>query len=437
MTCLTTDQLTVAVCDPDPGAAAHLAGCDRCATRLAELTARLAAATAAPGPNPAGRGRLLAALAAEPIPVTPIWRRTLMNRRNWAAEPIPVTPIWRRTLMNRRNWAAAAAAGAVAAGLFLGLGVGPPGVAVAEVLRPFREAKSFTCRMVLTKNGQPVPGQTPMRLVWAAPGSVRTEGATYTFIQPHGQPGVRLDHADKKFTPTAAEKPAQVTPLLKLLTDLAADTGREKPAGTDLIDGVKAVRYELKRGGQGYKVWADPATNRPVRIDPDPPTDPDLIALGDLTFQTRFEGFEWDVPTDGLFDTAPPAGYKTTVETPEQARERTLKEMVGALRWYREKAGKYPAELTAFKGPKMVLDARPIETELRAVAGGEWPPRSVVNGFVQMGVLLGGAGTEYHGKTVGPADGDKVLFRWLVSDGDHPDGKKYQVITADLRVRTE
>jgi hypothetical protein len=36
----------------------------------------------------------------------------------------------------------------------------------------------------------------------------------------------------------------------------------------------------------------------------------------------------------------------------------------------------------------------------------------------------------YYGKTVGPSDKDKVLFRWKLDDG------RYQVIFGDLRAET-
>jgi hypothetical protein len=94
--------------------------------------------------------------------------------------------------------------------------------------------------------------------------------------------------------------------------------GDQKPAGTDEIGAVKASRFDLEISDPEakdvvwrYRVWIHPETKQPVRIDfalqaGQDPTAKDVVGL-------RLEKFEWDVKTEGLFDTTPPAGYKSAV----------------------------------------------------------------------------------------------------------------------------
>ena len=307
MTCLTDDTLAaLALGEAAPDTLAHLADCPACADRVARVRAaldRFEAAHTAPDPgHAAGRARLLQALATEPVPHRPtFFRRVLMDRRTWAAT--------------------AAAAATIAAAVILGLG-GTPSVALADGLKPFREAKSFSCELVPLKGGQPVKLEEPttLKLLWAAPGSLRSDvlmggKPSSTIILPQKKPGVDLNHPAKTFHSVDAKLLKQEAALIKVIDGLAAySADDQKSAGTDEIGGVKAQRFDLsvpvpevKGATWRYRVWIDPAAKRPVRVDYALQANQDPAAAG--VSGLRLETFEWDVKTDGLFDTTPPAGY--------------------------------------------------------------------------------------------------------------------------------
>jgi outer membrane lipoprotein-sorting protein len=311
MSCLTTDEL-VALAVGDPGARGreHVAGCAACTAGLNEIgatLARLEAAHATPDRgHDSGRARLLAALAAELVPARPAFlRRIVMDRRTWVST--------------------AAAAAVVAAAGFLGWG-GTPSVALADALKPFKEAKSFSCEMVPLQGGESGPGtdKFTLRLTWAAPGSIRMEirsdGKPHeTVIVPDGKPGVVLQHRDKTYFPTAKKPGRQEAALLKLISGLAAySSGDQKPVGTNEIGEVKAPRFELTVADPDAKdvswfanVWVDPETKRPLRVEFALQAGQDPRGKGIAAL--RLEKFEWNVKTDGLFDATPPAGYKSAL----------------------------------------------------------------------------------------------------------------------------
>ncbi len=226
--------------------------------------------------------------------------------------------------MDRRIWImSVATAAAVFLGVFLGWGA--PAVALADGLKPFKEAKSFSCEMVMLKDGKPADAGNKMtlKLTWAAPGSLRNDllmgkKPQSTIILPQGKAGVVLDHRDKTYLPTDAKPGRQEAAILKLVQGLAKYSGDQKPAGIDEVDGVKAPRFDLeirdpevKDSAWQYRIWIHPETKRPVRVEfaLQPGQDPkakDVAAI-------RLEKFEWEVKTEDLFDTKPPTGYKSSV----------------------------------------------------------------------------------------------------------------------------
>jgi hypothetical protein len=311
MNCSTDEDLAaLAVGGTSASSREHIAGCPACAARFAEIRTvveRLEAAHAAPDrAHETARARLFAALAEEPVPVRP-------------------TLLW-RVLMDRRTWiTSAAASAAVFIAVLLGWG-GAPAVALADGLKPFKEAKSFSCEMILLKDGKPTDAgkKLTLKLTWAAPGSLRSDVIAgdkpqATVIVPEGKAGVVLDHREKTFLPTDGKYGHQEAALLKLVHGLASYSGGDqKPAGTDEVGGVKAPRFDLKISDPEakdavwqYRLWVHPETKRPVRVEfalqaGQDPTAKDVVGV-------RLEKFEWDVKAEGLFDTKPPVGYKSAV----------------------------------------------------------------------------------------------------------------------------
>lgn len=420
MNCLTDEQLVALVVDSGEDATRdHLARCPACADRLADLRAQLARlAGAVAGPDSAHdavRGRLLAALDQEPMPVSLFWRMA-MNRRNWAVAAVAATV----TLVVCLGWPGGAAS------------------ALAEALRPFAEAKSFSCDMVNLKDGKPWDGSLPAdkrgqlktRLSWAAPGSLRLDmragGKLMSqVILPHGKPGVLLAHAEKEYSEIdrAAGKEEAVVQLINALAAYAP--GDKKPAGSDDVEGVKAPRFDLvvadpEKRDWHYRIWVHPVTKRALRVEfallPGTKLDAKDVQAA------RLERFEWDVKTEGLFDPKPPAGYKLVATKPAERTEAMTKLIVQGLKAYREVAGAYP-KIEPFNAPKVAEELGKLAKKKVDV--------EALQGIVLIGVLQSASKEAvYLGKTVGAEDKDKVLFRWKLEDG------KYRVVFGDLRAET-
>jgi hypothetical protein len=413
MNCLTDEELA-AVATGDPAARGdHVAGCAGCAARVAELERALANLAH----HYAGRERLLAALAEEPEFPSPL----------------------QRVLMSRRSWAATAAAVAVASGLFLGVGGKTNPVALADGLKALREAKSFRCKLVPLLGGEPVAGadKLALRLVWAAPGSLPTEmladgSPAVTTVVPHGEDGVSIDHRAKTYIRLDAEakaKSRQEAAILQLIGGLGKFApGDDKPAGTDEIDGVAAPRFDVKTPDPDdatmlwhARVWLHPRAGRPIRVEFAFLPGQEVAAA--KAVGGRLERFEWDVRTDGLFETTPPAGFRAKDIDPTAAPDLMTPQVVAGLKAYREAVGGYPK--------REPFDPVAASAELGKALAGKKLDAEALKGIVLIGVLqTPAADARYHGKTVGSEDAGKILFRWKLPDG------RYRAIYGDLKADT-
>jgi hypothetical protein len=154
------------------------------------------------------------------------------------------------------------------------------------------------------------------------------------------------------------------------------------------------------------------------------------------SFGTMFwDEFQWKVPSERWFTLEPPPTYQDKTPTPPDV-EKITKDIVTGLKTYAKYCGgKYPQA-------KLVYGDVTSE-ELNRHAG--LPPRSppkdfglqnvhaeclrAYAGFGQINVLQRHSRDAVnHGRTVGPQDKGKVLFRWKLNDG------RFRVTYGDLRV---
>ena len=309
MNCLNTDQLArLALGDAPPEWNVHVQACAACSARLSEVEGVLRTTAEAHvtfgASHEAGRRRLMTSIQAEAHP------------------PRPQT-LFERIVMNRRNWIATATALAIVATAFFAWDWRNPTIALADAIKTVKEAKSFSAYIE-----RPVPiakddQKAKAKITWAAPGSLRSdsieEGKTLASAIVHkDKPGIAIDHKDKTFLPIDERKIGkQEAVILRVINDLSAyKVGDEKPAATEKIDGVKALRFDLvlngreaKPGEWDHRVWVNPKTKRPIRVDFNILAGMKLPA-GVEPIIYRLDKIEWDVPIDKLFDTTPPVGYK-------------------------------------------------------------------------------------------------------------------------------
>jgi outer membrane lipoprotein-sorting protein len=432
MNCLTEEQLVqLALARPGPdggGAEAeHARACSACAAALARAEAGLRRVAAAHARFDEGhaeaRQRLLAALPA----LNPARRGRLIKMKE---------------VLTMRRVLIGAAAAVLAVGLFLGW-ASRNAPALAQTVEALKEVKTYRCRYV-EEPGEKAKDKKADRetgvYCWAAPGSSRFE--TYkggklaeVRILVKGKPGIEINHRDETYCRLEPlHAPGSPLFLLGSLARYSGQADAELPERK--IDGQAARGFEIAfakidpDAGEGtLRVWVSPKSKLPLRVE---------MVFGDAG-RMVLEKFEWNVPTDKWFNEEPPAKYrdKTPNVTPV---EEITKDIVTGLKTYAKYCGgKYPqarmvygdvtgdelckaAGLSSFRkpAPKEERD-RPEYAECqRAVPGFGW-----INTIQRHN-----PDAVWNGKTVGPDDKDKVLFRWKLEDG------RYRVIYGDLRAET-
>ncbi len=429
MKCLTDEQLVQLALAGVAGEAGgaegeHARGCPACAAALARVEDGLRRVAAAHARFDEGhaeaRRRLLAALPAH----APSRRGRLIQVKE---------------VLTMRRVLTAAAAAVLAVGLLLGW-MSRSAPALAQTAQALKEVKTYRCRYVQEmKRGDEVEREEGV-FCWAAPGSTRFETlrdgkAVSVEVRVQGKPGVEINHRDETYRRVEPLHAPQ-TPLL-MLGALARYSGKadaELPARK--IDGQAARGFEVAfakidpDAGEGtLRVWIDPKSKLPLRVE---------MVVGDEG-RMVLEKFEWNVPADKWFTEEPPAKYqdKTPNVTPV---EEITKHIVTGLKIYAKYCGgKYPqarmvygdvtgdelckaAGLSSFRKPAPEEELeRPEYAEcLRAQRGLGW-----INTIQRHN-----PDAVWNGKTVGPEDKDKVLFRWKLEDG------RYRVIFGDLRAET-
>jgi len=435
MNCLGSEQI-IALALEDKDSAdltaerAHVGACAPCAARLEKVQERLArletAMTWFDRDHEAQRERLLAALA--------VIKNDLPFR---SARSLPQR--LKEILTMPRTWIGSAAAAALLLVVFFFWGGAGTAPLLAQTAQALREVKSYQCRVTSTfrspdgKKSETTTG----KWYWAAPGSLRLE--TYQGDQLidveltlAGKPGLQIDYRARAFRRLEAAKGSVSRSPLLLMGKLAEFSGQaDRQLDKRQVNGVAAPGLEIALakidpdvGNGTLRLWIDPKTKLPVRVEV--AQEPAAIVC---------EDFQWNLPTDNWFTVQPPAGYQDKTLAPAAVEEITKDIITGFKTFAKYCGGRYPQS-------KMIYGDVTSE-ELNRSAG--LPPRSppkdkaldkvyfecmkAWRGFGQINELQRhDAGAIYHGKTVGPQDKSKVLFRWTLADG------RFRVIYGDLRV---
>jgi outer membrane lipoprotein-sorting protein len=310
--------------------------------------------------------------------------------------------------------------------------------ALAQTAKALRGVKSYQCHMTGVEAGADEAKDTTEvgMLYWAAPGfyrmDVREGGKLITVsILIRGKPGLEIDHKYKTYKRLEPlHQPDSPLEFLHELAKFAGKADRELPVRK--IKGKEARGFEIAlekidpdREGT-LRVWPDPETKLPLRVEMDFPDTCTMI----------MDEFAWDLPTGKLFETEAPAKYQDETPPAWSAEDET-QHIVKALKVYAKFCGgKYPqvkivyGDVTSgrlFKaaGLSNPHNIAPREEQLTTRYGECSPARlgfAVINSIQRHN-----PDAAYYGKTVGPEGARKVLFRWKRSDDN------YQVIFGDLR----
>ena len=411
----------------------HLAVCARCREQAGQMESLSQALAETHRLFSVGhtdsRNRLVALLAERPVGRIHVGRRDRLVRNP------------RSLIMRRISFGLAAA---VLVGLVIGIAwFNQPLSALAQVAKELRNAASYQCRVTFLVDGKE---QTESgSFLWAAPGSYRHETLVdgklkSVQINPAGKEGLEIDHDRKTYHVIPAVRGKQ-SPLM-MLEGLARFAGSaDRSLGKRQIEGKETQGFQVAiqkldpdiRGDGVLSVWSDLATNRPVQIEFKMPMDGHKRLM-------RFDKFSWDAPIANAFDTTRPTGYADVTPKPPSTDEIT-KLIEKALRTFAKyNGGKYPQSRLIYGDStrdEMFKNAGLTGPGVRAGTDADWKNSAYVEcNAATMGlswintIQRYNADSAYYGKTVSPADKDKVLFHWQL------DGGEYRVIFGDLRHET-
>ncbi|MBN2271583.1 MAG: hypothetical protein JXN61_13275 [Sedimentisphaerales bacterium] len=217
--------------------------------------------------------------------------------------------------------------------------------------------------------------------------------------------------------------------------------GRSTIDGVE-VEGFRATDPNFVTQGKGkpsqvdVRIWVDVKTRLPMRSEEHITYDKERITQHFTTYDYR-----WDIPVDPAeFKTVIPNDYTLIGGTPSKVPTVTEETALHGLKQCVELFGKYPEEINltclfSELDKSQVPAALRLKDELKGLNGPEqdkkrWnalQPMLCLNMFY---VGLAGSDSQYYGQSVTPANADKVLMRWKVSDNE------YRVIFGDLHVET-
>jgi hypothetical protein len=223
--------------------------------------------------------------------------------------------------------------------------------------------------------------------------------------------------------------------------------------GESVIDGIEVEGFQTTDPAVvGYMeevnviLWVDRETELPVLEE----------MHYKINEQMQMEGklydFQWDVPlTADEFKPVIPQDYTTALPSGYKLPSASEDGAIEGLRFCNQLLGRYPKkidminlmnEIVAIKDSnsptEAVLKLReemkadvnnlPDEEKIKKIIDVMRPVQSL--GLFHMMLVQDKKEPAYYGESVTPADADKVLLRWKVSDGE------YRVIFGDLQVET-
>jgi hypothetical protein len=208
--------------------------------------------------------------------------------------------------------------------------------------------------------------------------------------------------------------------LRQVITELK-DNHQE--LGEQEIDGRKAVVFEARGHNQGVKIWADPKTALPIRIE---------LTLGQMF--SIMKNFQINPQIDdSLVSMEVPAGY-TLDETEFDMTDVTEQDFIESLRIWAKvmRDGTFPEEI----GTENAMKQMPLLGEKMMALNLPEPEASQMGMNFGKGMIFhqiletGGGDWHYAGQGVKLGDADKPIF-WYRPEGS----ETYRVIYGDLSVK--
>ncbi len=332
--------------------------------------------------------------------------------------------LW-RLIMNKPLFKLAAAAVIIIAVL---IGINPFGgsVTFAQVIEPILNARTVIFDFIVGEDEtgpmmhEIVVGSRIRRTISNIPNmtsiidletarilALDTEAKTAVYIDIRG----RLQEGTKNY----------IEFVRKVLMKLK-DSPNVKELGEQEIDGQKAIGFSGRGPNEEVKIWADPKTAVPIRVE---------LRLGQLF--VIMKNFKFDVPVDdSLVSMDVPPGY-TLEQTEIDFSGATEQDFIESLRIWADVLldGRFPEAIGTENAMKQVPL---LGEELAPLDLSDDEQRQLgmkfIRGMLFLQIYETGAEWHYAGKGVKLGDAEKAIF-WYKPKGS----KIYRVIYGDLTVK--
>jgi len=198
--------------------------------------------------------------------------------------------------------------------------------------------------------------------------------------------------------------------------------GRVEKIGEQVIEGQKAIGFVGRSQNEEVKIWAEPKTGHPIRIE---------LKIGQMS--AIMKNFKFDVQVDdALVSMDVPDGYQLK-ETTFDLSNATENDFIEGLRVWAEVLldGTFPetvgSEITMKQMP--VLAGKLQQMNISEEEGTEMAMRVARGMLFHQTLETRGGDWHYAGKGVKLGDADKAIFWYRPTDS-----QTYRVIYGDLRV---
>lgn len=311
-------------------------------------------------------------------------------------------------------------------------------LAFGDVLKKVQDANAIRFKIVTTVNTPDGKPQTVEGTVVCTSSRMRQEikGMTSIIDLQKGEMINLLDAQKQGMRLKMSKVPAEARNLnlLSSFRSLKAEQGKD--LGTQVLDGKKLHVFEVINQQQNMKVWADPTSGLPVRIESkvDMPMAPK--AKGVMT------NFEWNVPVETVNAMLEvPAGY-TVKDFSIDASPATETDLLATLRAIASaNNGQFPEELNfAAIGKAAVRQfagtTKPSTTNPSTHPSVFGVPQEVMDKAMAVSrgmafiVPTNGTDWRYAGKGRSMTDGEANPILWYLPTG----AAKYRVIDSTLKV---
>jgi len=332
--------------------------------------------------------------------------------------------IWRIIMRISITKVAVAAAVIIVAAIGV-LSISEPSITFADVIEPILNAQTMIFEVIIgdeqtgTSMNETISGQLIRRTISNMSGMtmiIDLEGARMLVLNDTDNSAGYVD-----IQGTVKERHQSYIKFLRQVITKLKDNQQE--LGEQEIDGRKAIVFEAQGRNQGVKIWADPETALPIRIE---------LTLGQMF--SIMKNFQFDPPIDeSLVSMDVPAGY-TLDKTEFDMTDVTEQDFIESLRIWAKviRDGTFPEAI----GTENVMKQLPVLGEKMMSLNLPEEEASQMGGNFGKGMLFhqiletGSGEWHYAGSEVKLGDASKAVF-WYLPDGTDT----YRVIYGDLSVK--